>query len=161
MDTAVESVQSLTLFALCMGKTSAKFTCSIPGIAALGLVMKGSRKPLRRNTAIVSPEPSTHAILPDRCWLIPQLFSSSQGLIFWLAPLSGTKPLGAGPENRTREVLLGAMHFREQLFQVLFFVLFLTFPSMAITKLILEIELTKRTVNKNWQLYITKSLERK
>ena len=41
MDTAVESVQSVTLFALCMGKTSAKLTCSIPGIVVLGLGDEG------------------------------------------------------------------------------------------------------------------------
>ena len=41
MDTDVESVQSLTLFALCVGKTSAKLTCSISGIVVLGLDDEG------------------------------------------------------------------------------------------------------------------------
>lgn len=41
MDTAVESVQSLTLFALCMGKTNAKLTYNIPGIVVLGLGDEG------------------------------------------------------------------------------------------------------------------------
>ena len=72
-------------------------------------MMKGSRMKLTRNAAIVSPGSFTCVISPDSYWLIPRSLSSTWRLTLWPARLSGTKLWGAGPEKRTREVLLGEM----------------------------------------------------